>query len=278
MMYFACCYLLGFLVSCSKTQKTVSSLPTFIDYDTSAYNGYNTGYQLGCEEGQLYRYVARTIGAQAKVDDFCMQEDLEHAFVHQPQDAMTGRCQSSFCGMTTAARRAPIEYAMLQAVVSLERVQSVHLGSKNRSTETEDASEDISLYYQTVRFDLSPEIKCISKVEEYEEHQEKNTLPQLAHVMALERMRTESKEYVYQGSSLVSGSIFMEQIKKEDIHEIILIVESKYEEYHDSAIMTEKTLCQSQSGPIHMSAVQRYMIQSFPLNREEWEVTAQWRE
>ena len=56
-----------------------------------------------------------------------------------------------------------------------------------------------------------------------------------------------------------------------------MIVESQYEERNDSAILTERTMCKSKSGPISMMDVGNYGFNAYKLSREEWEVTAHWK-
>lgn len=265
-----------FLLSCTTTSKA-PSLTSIIPMSIASLSGEGPRANIDCSEGALYRYSARTNGPNARVDDFCVQEQYQENFVHQPPPEMKSECSSEFCGVTTAAHRSPIEYALLQAAVSLERVRKVKLGTKELTFDDGLHSEDISLYFQTVKFDLSTNVECVSKLEEYEEHLDRNTLPEVDHVLALERLQRGEKKYVYQPSSLVSGSIFMEQVHQDNVYSLLVIVETKYEESDDAAIWTEKTLCKSKSGPIFMRASDRFAFHVTSLNQEEWLVAASWK-
>ena len=271
---------ISFSCACSIFSGTTIPIKTTLkifNFDPASLSGEGPKATIGCKDGQIYRYAARTIGPQAKVDEFCIEESLKDSFVHQPSSAMLGRCPMEVCGMTTSARRYPIEYAMLQAAISLERVRSVKLGAKSMHHDDGINSEDVSLYFQTVKFKISSDVRCISKLEEYEEHSNRNTLPQVEQILSLERMRRGEEEYIYQGSSLINGSVFLEQKKVRNSYEIIMIVESKFEESQDAAIWIERTMCKSKSGPIIMSKSNSYGFNAYKLNRDEWEVTAHWK-
>ena len=267
----------AFLFSCTNASK-IPSLASIIPIDITTLSGEGPKAKSNCDDGAVYRYTARTNGPNARMDNFCIQEDLQDRFVHQPPPEMKGECQAEFCGMTTAAHRYPIEYALLQAAVSLERVRKVKLGSKALTFDDGIHSEDIFLYFQTVKFDLSPGVHCVSKLEEYEEHLDQNSMPEVEHVLALERLQSGEKKYVYNRSSLISGSIFMEQIHQKNLHSVLLIVETKYEETEDAAIWVEKTLCKSKKGPISLRESQYFSFYANSINREEWSVTTSWKE
>jgi hypothetical protein len=263
-----------FCFSCS-TSKYLQ-LPSIIPIDIFALSGQGPVAQNGCPDQQLYRYVARTNGPKARMDDFCIHEEYQEEFVHQPPNDMLEDCPSEFCGMTSTAHRFPIEYALLQSAVSLERIQKVKVGTKEITFDDGIQSEDISLYFETVRFELSPGVSCISKLEEYEEHHGRNTLPQVEHILALERMQRGEREYIYQGTSLVSGSIFMEQTKKDSQYSVLVIVESKYEEAEDAGVWTEKTLCKSKLGPIFLRGSENFNFHVQSINQEEWSINSSW--
>ncbi len=75
-----------FLLSCASTSKQPSVAPAPIDITT--LNGEGPKAQMGCSDNALYRYAARTNGPNARLDEFCIQEEYQEKFVHQPTSDM----------------------------------------------------------------------------------------------------------------------------------------------------------------------------------------------
>lgn len=231
---------------------------------------------IGCEENYLSTYNSRIIGSKVRLDDWCIDESLQETYLISPDKSMHGTCPNDKCGMASAHRRYPIEHAVLQSITALERSHSMHLSAKDSSYDDGTTTEDISLYFQTIKFDLSPDVHCVSKFEEYEEHHEKAMRKEAEAILLKERKRTGASNYVFHSAKLSSGEIIYKQSVQDDKHEILMIVQTKFEESEEAALLEEKTLCISKKGPINMRDISKYHVWVQPRNAEEWEVITYW--
>ncbi len=247
--------------------------------DTTDFGGTIRTAELGCKtEGVedpkvVYRYMARTMGSNARIDDYCVAPEFENLFLAQPPETHIGKCPGKLCGESTTSRRGPLEHAALQAVVSLEQSRSLELQGMSKAHENLNEYHDVNVHKDIVRFRLSKDIKCTSKLEVFTEHIQQNANTEADRIIAEDDKKNNRVKYFYtEGPTLTSGDIWYEQTRDGKKYKALLVVQSMFEGAHDSEMFKESILCMSRNGPI---AVRNSPIYGFMFHRvssEEWEV------
>ncbi len=249
--------------------------------DTTDLGGSVRAPESPCSEdpSQVYRYAARTLGGTARIDDFCVGEGLLGTFMNQPPEEILGECPTEICGMATAARRGPLESALLQSVVSLEHSRVLQMNDMTRMTEeTGDALHQVSVGEGTVKFQLAPGVQCVARLEVFEEHVEVGSSLSRSPISVQGNGHEERMRYRYtEGPTISRGSVFMQQTLREGNHQLLAIIESHYEGRSDSELFQEKILCESSGGPISVSESPVYGFRVKRASRDEWMVQAHLR-
>ena len=220
-------------------------------------------------EPVLYRYVARTYGGQARIDEFCIAEDHEASFVHQPSASMEGGCPGALCGQASTWRRGPIEHAMLQAIVSLERSTSTRVEAMHSSNKSLHELYEVELVKGTTRFRLSEGVQCIANLETFKEHADQGA-------RAGDEVISPEKLSFFYGTeaSLSSGTIWAEQKVHAGGHDLMVIVESTFEGQYEAELFKESILCKSAAGPIGALSSPIYGFRVSRASLDEWHVQA----
>ncbi len=224
----------------------------------------------GCsDEGVLYRYVARTFGGQARIDEFCMSPEGERVFTQAPPQSMEGACPAELCGLASTWRRGPIEHALLQSIVSLERSRATRLEMMRSSMKEEDERYEVDVSKGTTRFRLSSGVECIANLVTYKEETGAGTQP------GDEVISPEDLSFFYTSDNTISrGSIWVEQRRNGVVHDLMVIVENAYEDHDEAELFKETILCKSTDGAISSAGSELY---DFRVNRasiDEWGVHA----
>tara|TARA_B100000530_G_scaffold123100_1_gene76906 strand:- start:23 stop:889 length:867 start_codon:yes stop_codon:yes gene_type:complete len=221
------------------------------------------------DDDVLYRYVARTFGGQARIDEFCVAEANQDRFTFQPPEGMEGSCPGALCGQASTWRRGPIEHAMLQAIVSLERSTSTRLEAMRRSNQTVHDLYQVDLVKGTTRFRLAEGVQCIANLETFKE--------QTGHgARAGDEVISPEKLTFFYGTeaSISRGSIWVEQKQHDGGHDLMVIIESAFEGHYEAELFKETILCKSTSGVISALSSPVY---GFSVNRaslDEWSIQA----
>ncbi len=204
--------------------------------------------------GVVYRYIARTFGAMARIDEYCYDEDYADMFVDQPIDEMLGKCSAEFCAHVTTSRRAPIEHALFQAISSLERRMTLHVKSMDKTYR--DASERLNagISKSVTSFHLDADSKCISELMLYDEDK--------------------SLDSGHGGETISSGTIWVEQKRLNSTYRLLIMVEIEYEGYGESEFLRETISCQSASGPIVAKQLSTFGFKVHRENLQEWLISA----
>ncbi len=219
-----------------------------------------------CEggEGVVYRYVARTFGPQARIDDFCVCEEHQERFVLQPPAAMQGGCPTKLCGDASTSRRGPLEHALLQSIVSLERSKETKIQSRHNKHDL----YEVDIIKGTTNFRLDDSVRCTAKLETFKEHAGRTTV---GHDEASES----ALAFFYQSeATTTSGTIWVEQKHVGDEHTLMVIVESKFEGYQEAELFKETILCKSDKGAISVGESPVYGFRASRLSLDEWGVHA----
>jgi len=231
-----------------------------------------------CPKGdkQLYRYAARTLGGNARIDEFCVGENLEEWFVHQPPEGMLGKCPTAVCGMATVSRRGPIESALLQSIVSLEHGRALKTADMTRIRE--DSTHEfhqVSVQAGSVKFRLDQGTTCVAKLEVFQERVEVDASVPGSQPTSNDQERQEQLRYVYaEGPTVSSGSIYVDQTNTEGTHRLLALIKSRYEGRQDSELFQQKILCTNSTGPIAVSKSPVYGFRVKRVSRDEWMVYA----
>ena len=247
--------------------------------DTTDLGGTIRTADLGCKtDGKedpkvVYRYMARTMGANARIDDYCVAPEYENTFLAQPPETHIGKCPGGLCGESTTSRRGPVEHAALQAIVSLEQSRALELQGMRKATESLDEYHDVNVHKDIVRFRLSKDIKCTSKLEVFTEHVEKNSNSDADRIIAEDDRKNNRVKYFYtEGPTLTSGDIWYQQTREGKKYKALLVVQSMFEGQHDSEMFKESILCLSKNGPIAVRNSSVYGFMFHRVSAEEWEV------
>ena len=223
-----------------------------------------------CQGGEdiLYRYVARTFGGHARIDEFC-SAGADAPFTGQPPEAIEGSCPGTLCGQATTWRRGPIEHALLQAVVSLERSKATRLEMMRRSSQELHELYEVELSKGTTRFRLNAGVECIANLELFKEHADAGVRP------GDEVISPEELSFFYDTEASISrGSIWVEQNKNGPVHDLLIIVESAFEGRVEAELYKERILCKSERGPIRVLESPVYGFRVERASLDEWGVHA----
>jgi hypothetical protein len=223
-----------------------------------------------CEGGKgvVYRYVARTFGAQARMDEFCVGDEHTESFAFQPTPQMEGGCPTKLCGDASTSRRGPIEHALLQSIVSLERSKATRVKTMHRKNEDLHDLYEVDIIKGSTRFRLSEGIHCVANLETFKEHADRVTAGHDAATSA-------DLAFFYQSeATIANGTIWVEQKQQGDAHTLMVIIESKFEGYHDAELFKETILCKSKVGAISVRSSPVYGFRATRLSIDEWGVYA----
>lgn len=273
LLFFACSALLPSTRSTPSEPVVPSEQPPAgLTTDTTDLGGKVRDPESPCPGGemQLYRYAARTLGGNARIDEYCVAEGVESAFVHQPHDALFGECPTAVCGTATTSRRGPLEAALLQSVVSLEQSRVLKMKDMTKTHEDTHEFHQVSVQAGVVKFRLAQGTECVAKLEVFQEHMDADAGAPGAEATTQDRVR-----YLYvEGPTVSEGSVYMEQKDTEGTHKVLALIESRYEGRHDSELFKEQILCTSTEGPISVSQSPVYGFRVKRASRDEWMVFA----
>lgn len=209
-----------------------------------------------CTGGEevVYRYIARTTGAKARIDEHCHGKDYTDVFVNQPTDEMLGTCTPEFCSHTTTSRRAPIEHALFQAIASLERRSGLRIKSMDKRYRESSAGMSSGISRSIASFHLDAGIECATELMVYNENN--------------------STGIGHGGDTIANGVIWAEQKRSNNIYKLLIMVELEYDSYHESDFLREIISCQSTAGPIAAKQLSTFGFKVSRENLYEWLVSA----